>query len=52
MPNRLRLAIEQRKNFLITCLIEWGIYKKEDKQLYELTLSELEAEYQLNKSDH
>lgn len=53
MKNRLREAIENRKAFIIKQLILRGIYKKDDKQLYELTLSELEIEYKyLMKQKH
>ncbi|CAM4320064.1 Fur-regulated basic protein FbpA [Bacillus manliponensis] len=44
MGNRLRFAVEERKKQLIDKLIRAGIYKVPGKQLYELSLSELERE--------
>lgn len=41
----LRYAVQLKKQKLIKKLIESGIYKKDNKYLYELTLSELEKEY-------
>ena len=38
-------ATEIRKTFIIDQLLSIGIYKKENVQLYELTLTELENEY-------
>ena len=46
MGNFIRKAIEKRKHFLINKLIGLGFFKKNDIQLFELTLTELEAEYQ------
>ncbi|PKR84882.1 Fur-regulated basic protein FbpA [Heyndrickxia camelliae] len=41
--NKLRLAVEQRKDYLKGELLKYGYFKTPDgKQLYELTLSELE----------
>lgn len=42
----IRNAIEKRKHFLINKLIGLGFFKKGDIQLFELTLTELETEYQ------
>ncbi|MGG1674140.1 Fur-regulated basic protein FbpA [Neobacillus sp. NRS-1170] len=47
MGNLLRNAVYLKKQNLINKLIKFGIYKKNSKQLYELTLSELEKEYRL-----
>ncbi|MFS0821644.1 Fur-regulated basic protein FbpA [Bacillus sp. 1P02SD] len=47
MGNLLRYAVQSKKKDLINKLIKRGIYKKNDKHLYELTLSELEKEYEL-----
>ncbi|MEH7378880.1 Fur-regulated basic protein FbpA [Bacillus sp. JJ1533] len=47
MGNLLRNAVQLKKKELIIRLINLGIYKKNDKHLYELTLSELEQEYKL-----
>ncbi|MCM3653239.1 Fur-regulated basic protein FbpA [Metabacillus litoralis] len=44
--NQLREAIFRRKEKLIKKLITRGVYKKDDKHLYELTLSEIESEYE------
>ena len=45
MKNLLRYAVQLKKQNLINKLIESGIYKKNNKHLYELTLSDLEKEY-------
>ncbi|MFT9426982.1 MAG: Fur-regulated basic protein FbpA [Sporolactobacillus sp.] len=37
---------EQRKAFIIDQLLDRGIYKYRNHQLYELSLDELEATYQ------
>ncbi|WP_340137876.1 Fur-regulated basic protein FbpA [Priestia endophytica] len=38
-------AVEDRKNQLITKLLNVGLYKKYGKHLYEFSLQELEKEY-------
>lgn len=45
MGNLLRKAVQLKKKHLINKLIKQGIYKKNNKHLYELTLNELEKEY-------
>jgi hypothetical protein len=45
MKNLLRTAVQQRRQFLIEKLLKVGVFKKEDKHLYEWTLSDLETEY-------
>lgn len=45
MVNRLRKAVDDKKQFFIQELLNRGIYKRANRQLYELTLSELEKEY-------
>ncbi|MDQ0201527.1 Fur-regulated basic protein FbpA [Neobacillus ginsengisoli] len=45
MSNLLRDAVEKKKQYLIDKLIALGFYKKDDKHLFEWTLSELEKEY-------
>ncbi len=45
MENLFRKAIEKKRNFLINKLISRGIYKKNGVHLFELTLSDLEEEY-------
>lgn len=45
MTNILRTAVQQRRQFLIDKLLKIGVFKKEDKHLYEWTLSDLEKEY-------
>jgi hypothetical protein len=49
MKNLLRHAVQLQKQKIINKLIQSGIYKKNDKHLYELTLSELENEYKYFK---
>lgn len=51
MKNLLRHAVQLQKQNLINKLIKSGFYKKNDKHLYELTLSELENEYKYIKKD-
>jgi len=43
--NVLRKAVEDRRKKLIDKLITFNIYKKGDKHLFELSLTELENEY-------
>lgn len=45
MGEVFRNAVEDRRKRLIDMLIAFNIYKKDDKHLFELTLSELENEY-------
>lgn len=44
-------AIRVKKDYLINELIKMGIYKKGERQLYELTLTELEMEYKRQLED-
>jgi hypothetical protein len=46
-----RKAVEDRKKRLIDMLIAFNVYKKDDKHLFELTLSELENEYRKSLSN-
>ena len=49
----VRNTVKQRREKLINKLIAFDIFKKEDKQLFELTLSELEYMYKSVKiQDH
>ena len=45
MKNILRTAVQQRRQYLIDKLLKVGVFKKEDRHLYEWTLSDLEEEY-------
>lgn len=45
MGNILRNAVEKKRKKLIEKLIAFNVYKKEDKHLFELSLTELENEY-------
>jgi hypothetical protein len=45
MGNLLRQAVQLKRSRLINKLIKSGVYKKNKKHLYELTLSDLEREY-------
>jgi hypothetical protein len=45
MNNTLRYAVQIKKEKLINKMIQSGIYKKDNKHLYELTLTDLEEEY-------
>ena len=49
MKNLLRSAVQLKRQKLIKKLIKSGIYKKNNKHLYELTLGELEKEYKYIK---
>jgi hypothetical protein len=49
LNNILREAVERQKKLLIQKLIFQGVYKKDDKHLFELTLSELLEEYRFFK---
>ncbi|KHD85861.1 Fur-regulated basic protein FbpA [Heyndrickxia ginsengihumi] len=49
MGNLLRKSVELKKSQLIHKLLDLGVYKKYDKQLYELPLTVLEKEYQVMK---
>ncbi|MEH6996186.1 Fur-regulated basic protein FbpA [Neobacillus drentensis] len=46
MKNILRTAVQQRRQYLIDKLLKIGVFKKEDRHLYEWTLSDLEWEYE------
>jgi len=48
--NILRDAVENKRKKLIDKLIAFNVYKKEDKHLFELSLTELENEYKAFKS--
>ncbi len=52
MGDVFRKAVEDSRKSLIEKLIAFNVYKKDDKHLFELTLSELENEYKkfLSKS--
>jgi hypothetical protein len=45
MGKIIRHALENRREELISKLITYNIFKKQDKQLFELSLQELEDEY-------
>ena len=45
LSTHLRKLVETRKNKLIHELLQHGIFKSSEKQLYELSLSELEKEH-------
>ncbi|MBT2698774.1 Fur-regulated basic protein FbpA [Bacillus sp. ISL-40] len=46
MKNNQPKAVQQKRQFLINELIRSGIFKKNNKHLYEWTMGELETEYQ------
>jgi len=50
MGTVLRNAVQLKRQTLINKLIKVGIYKKNNKHLYELTLSDLEKEYEFMNS--
>ncbi|MDD9784534.1 Fur-regulated basic protein FbpA [Priestia megaterium] len=50
MSKQIYYDIQRKKNLIIDSLIHLGIYKKGNKQLYELTLQELETEYRIVNS--
>lgn len=45
MGNILRKAVENKRKKIIEKLIAFNVYKKDDKHLFELSLTELENEY-------
>jgi hypothetical protein len=45
MANQLRQAMEKARAYYIGKLLEVGIYKHSDHQLYQLTLSEMKNIY-------
>lgn len=45
MKNKLRNATQQKRQCLIDELIKLGVFKKNNKHLYEWTLNDLEEEY-------
>ena len=47
MGSLQRSVVQSKKKELINELIKQGIYKKNEKHLYELSLRELENEYKL-----
>lgn len=51
MKNILRTAVQQRRQFLIDKLLKIGVFKKEDRHLYEWTLSDLEREYEFMETN-
>lgn len=52
MENILRNAVQQRRQYLIDKLLKIGVFKKEDRHLYEWTLSDLEEEYKFIQNNH
>ncbi|MGM0903662.1 MAG: Fur-regulated basic protein FbpA [Bacillota bacterium] len=51
MNNALRYAVQVKREKLINKMIQSGIYKKNNKHLYELTLTDLEEEYKNMERD-
>jgi hypothetical protein len=45
MGDILRNAVENKRKKLIDKLIAYDVYQKEDKHLFELSLTDLEFEY-------
>ncbi|MEH7177627.1 Fur-regulated basic protein FbpA [Neobacillus vireti] len=52
MKNILRTAVQQRRQMLIDKLLKKGVFKKDDRHLYEWTLSDLEEEYKFFEANH
>ncbi|GHH99187.1 Fur-regulated basic protein FbpA [Neobacillus kokaensis] len=48
----MRNNAEKKKQKLINKLVFFNVYDKEDKQLYEMSLSKLEYEYRRFKLQH
>ncbi|MEH7073599.1 Fur-regulated basic protein FbpA [Neobacillus drentensis] len=51
MKKDQRKPINNKRQFLINELIKFGIYKKNNKHLYEWSMSELETEYIFNETN-
>ncbi|MGG3466300.1 Fur-regulated basic protein FbpA [Neobacillus pocheonensis] len=45
MKNKLRNAVQQKRQHLIDELLKIGVFKKNNMHLYEWPLSDLEKEY-------
>ena len=45
MGSQIRQALEKAKKYYIQKLLDLGVYKPTDEQLYKLTLTEMEAIY-------
>ncbi|MFP7296392.1 Fur-regulated basic protein FbpA [Neobacillus niacini] len=52
MGKILREAVENRRLELINKLIAFGVYKKEEHHLFELSLTDLENEFKIFIKDH
>jgi TRAP-type uncharacterized transport system substrate-binding protein len=50
MSQQLRKAIEKAKEYYIQKLIESGVYKNTDHELYQLTLSEMISLFKKHKA--
>jgi hypothetical protein len=50
MGEILRNSVENKRKKLIKKLLSYNVYKKEDKHLFELSLTDLESEYRKFKS--
>ena len=48
----MKPIVEKKKQKIINKLIFFNVFNKEDKQLYELSLSKLENEYKKFKSEN
>ncbi|MDN4074270.1 Fur-regulated basic protein FbpA [Fictibacillus terranigra] len=46
MVNQLKKAVETKRNQLIHQLITMDVYKKDERHLFQLTLTDLEEEYE------
>lgn len=51
MSSVLRQAVENRRMELINKLIAYGVYKKDETHLFQLSLTDLEIEYKKFQED-
>lgn len=49
MASQIRQALEKAKKYYIQKLLDLGVYRQSDDQLYKLTLTELEAIYKKHR---
>jgi hypothetical protein len=51
MADQMRLALERAKQYYIEKLLDLGVFKQSDEQLYKLTLTDLESIYKKHRKE-